>query len=375
MEHFEVTYHLAGPGEDVRMQAESVLLEQTVETPRRVAERYPFVRDNLLGQVRSVTEADEGGFLAHLSLPVATASADPAQFLNVLFGNASLQPFVTLHDFEIPETLQAMFQGPRFGIDGIRARLGVHDRPLTCSALKPVGLDLEALAKLCRAFALGGIDMIKDDHYLADQPFASFETRVLACQEIVEEIAAKTGRKTLYVPNLSGTPEAVRRQADIAQEAGAQAVMVAPMLLGLPFFYELTRHRVDVPVLAHPSFGGALRIRPETLFGKLFRLFGADAVIFANYGGRFAYPQDLCGRIADTLRRPWHGFRSAFPVPAGGMTTDRTDELVSFFGPDTVLLVGGSLLEAGDALLERTRTFTESVARAALSEEKVKEEG
>jgi len=36
------------------------------------------------------------------------------------------------------------------------------------------------------------------------------------------------------------------------------------------------------------------------------------------------------------------------PVPAGGMLVDRVDEMVSDFGPDTMLLIGGGLLSAGD---------------------------
>lgn len=369
MEYLDVTYHIDGPAGEAQGRAESVLLEQTVETPRAVAERYAFVRDNMMGRLLALDPDPEGGFRARMALPLVTASVDPAQFVNVLFGNASLHPFVSLDDFDVPASMGdamggamgGLFRGPRFGLSGLRARLGVYGRPLTCSAVKPVGLGLAELAGLARTFALGGIDLVKDDHYLADHPFSGFAERVRACQAAVAEASAQTGRRTLYVPSLSGTPEAVRRQADLAQEAGVEAVMAAPMLLGLPLFYELTHQRLDVPVLAHPSFGGAGRIRPETLFGKLFRLFGADAVIFASYGGRFAYPPAVCRRLADALRRPWHAFEPAFPVPAGGMQVERTAELVAFYGVDTVLLIGGSLLEAGDALLDRTRAFTESV--------------
>jgi ribulose-bisphosphate carboxylase large chain len=138
------------------------------------------------------------------------------------------------------------------------------------------------------------------------------------------------------------------------------------MLLGLPTFFELVGRHVDVPVLAHPSFAGSTRIDVETLIGKLLRLFGGDAVIFANYGGRFSYDADVCAAIAERLRAPWNHVAPAMPVPAGGMTVERTRELVDFFGVDTMLLIGGSLLSAGDRLLDRTRAFTEAVAESAL---------
>jgi ribulose-bisphosphate carboxylase large chain len=365
MRFLHVTYRLETPPAEAAALAETLLLEQSVETPRRVAEHDAFVRDNLLGHIHALRATEDGAARLTLALPLLTASADPAQFLNVLFGNTALQAGVTLEDFDVPPALHALFRGPQFGMQGLRARLGVPTRPLTATALKPVGLGVDALAALCRTFAEGGIDLIKDDHYLADHSFCPFDARVRACQAAVEDVAARTGHRALYVPHLSGTPDQVYRQADLAQEAGAGAVMAAPMLLGLPAFYALTHTRLDVPVLAHPAFAGGPRIRPETFLGKLFRLYGADAVIFPNYGGRFPFSEEQCRRLAATLRDAWGPYRSAFPVPAGGMTVERVGEMITFFGPDTVLLIGGSLLDAGDALLERTRTFVTRVEHLA----------
>jgi hypothetical protein len=39
---------------------------------------------------------------------------------------------------------------------------------------------------------------------------------------------------------------------------------------------------------------------------------------------------------------------------------------MEFYGPDCLLLIGGSLYEAGDALFTRTRELVDHVARAAL---------
>lgn len=367
MDPLEVTYHLDVDAEGAEALADAVYLEQTIETPRAVGLRYPFVRTHMMGKRGTLRPAPEGGFHVTMHLPAHTATADPSQFLNVLFGNSSMHGRVRLVDFGLPPSPSPLFRGPRFGIEGIRERLRVHDRPLTASALKPVGLSVPETAALCRTLAEGGIDLIKDDHYLADHSFCPFEARIRACRDAVAEGAARAGSRAIYVPNLSGTPETVLRHYDAAREAGIEAVMVAPMLLGLPFFHELTHRHLDVPVLAHPSFTGTTRMRPGALLGKLFRLFGADAVIFANYGGRFSFPRDVCLDVARALRRPWLPFLPSFPVPAGGMQVERAGELVESFGRDTILLIGGSLLEAGDALLERARSFTETIARTALS--------
>lgn len=367
METFDVTYRIDAPASDVDARAEAVLLEQTVETPAAVAQAYPFVRDHMMGRIQEITPHPGGGFRVVLALPLPTAIADAAQFVNVLFGNASLHADVVLEDFTLPAAVARLLVGPRHGLAALRIATGVAERPLTCSALKPVGLTVDEVARLCRRLAEGGIDIIKDDHYLADHPFCPFDARVRACQAAVDEVAARTGHRTLYAPNLSGPPDAVRRQAETAQALGVRVVMAAPMLLGLPTFHALVRDALDVPILAHPAFAGALRIRPAALLGKLFRLYGADAVIFASFGGRFSLSPAACGDLADALRAPWDGMRAALPAPAGGMTVERVSELVAFYGNDVMLLVGGSLLLAGEAVSERTRAFTEAVAGAARS--------
>ena len=118
----------------------------------------------------------------------------------------------------------------------------------------------------------------------------------------------------------------------------------------------------DVAFLAHPSFGGASRIAPELLIGTLFRLFGADAVIFPTHGGRFGYTAETCRRIAAAARVNWVEMRRALPVPAGGITLARVPEILDFYGPDTMLLVGGSLLAAREHLTAETAAFTRTVA-------------
>ncbi len=363
----QVVYRLTVPVEEQGAFARALLLEQTVETPEEVALRVPAVRERLMGEIVELEPLEGGGARLALRLPVETAAVDPAQFLNVLFGNASLHDQVLLEDFELPPTLRERFPGPRFGIEGVRKWLGVLDRPLTASALKPVGLSMDELVVLCRSLAEGGIDLIKDDHYWGDHSFAPFEQRLRRCQEVVQEVSARNGRRIVYAPSLSGTPSEVLRQAEIAQRYEVGAVLVAPMLLGLPFFYELVTRYLEVPVLAHPSFAGAQRIRPETLLGKLFRLFGADMVIFPSFGGRFSYSRVTCRRLAEQARRPWGAYRPALPVPAGGMQVERARELIEFFGRDVMLLIGGSLLRAqpGPELTARARALVESVVEAA----------
>ena len=74
------------------------------------------------------------------------------------------------------------------------------------------------------------------------------------------------------------------------------------MIAGFANMQALAREFPDMAFFAHPAMGGAARIAPDLLIGKLFPLIGADAVIFPNYGGRFGYSPDTCRRLAGHAR-------------------------------------------------------------------------
>lgn len=359
-----MVYRIEAATSEVEARAEALALEQTVELPRGCV-RDPFVEREIVGRVESIEPDGEGAFRVAIDYPAATTASDPAQLLNVAFGNASLQEHVTLLDVQPPAPLRETLGGPRFGAAGLRTAAGRLEGPLTCTALKPLGLGPQALAARCETFARAGVDVIKDDHGLADHPFCRFEARLLACRAAIERAADATGRRAVYAPSVTGSPDRVRRQIDRAAALGAGAILVAPMLLGLPVLHQLAHDGPALPILAHPAFGGGPRVAPSALFGRLFRLYGADAVIYPHWGGRFGYSARTCAAIATALRETWKPLRPALPVPAGGMDVERAAELVRFYGGEVMLLIGGSLYEAGDALLERSRGFVASVRAAA----------
>jgi len=136
--------------------------------------------------------------------------------------------------------------------------------------------------------------------------------------------------------------------------------MVAPMVAGLANVLRLVRENPGLAFLAHPSLAGS-RIAPPLLCGKLFRMLGADAVVYPNYGGRFGYSPETCRALARTALADWHDLKPCVPVPAGGMTTGRVPEMLDFYGADIMLLIGGGLLEARDRLTEETAAFVGAV--------------
>ena len=367
MPWLNVCYRVRAATDEIDAIAQALALEQSVEVPL-AAVRDPSVAEHIVGRVASIRSLDAARFEAfevNLQLALDTTGLDVAQTINMLFGNSSLHEHVELMDAELPAELLHAWRGPRFGINGLRELVHAGARPLTCAALKPQGLSSETLATLCHTFACGGIDVVKDDHGLADQRYSPFAERVRACQGALVRANKATGRHSIYAPSLVGSPRALIEQARIVREEGIGMVLVAPTLIGMPAFAELVAEHIRVPVLAHPAYAGACRVAPPFLLGKLFRALGADAVIYPNFGGRFAYPPELCLQIAQACRSESLAVRPALPVPAGGMTVERVDELIEFYGNDVMLLIGGSLLVAGDALLDRTREFVAKVDASA----------
>ncbi|HRK56116.1 MAG TPA: RuBisCO large subunit C-terminal-like domain-containing protein, partial [Burkholderiaceae bacterium] len=335
--------------------------EQSIEMP---LEALPDERlaERVVAQVLSVDAQPDGCFHARLALAPETVGDEPGQFMNMLFGNCSLQPDVELIDVQLPADLAACWGGPHQGIAGLRERTGADGRALTCSAIKPIGLDPDALAGLCRTMAQA---VVKDDHGLANQHSAPFEARVRACQAAVQEgnarRPAQLAGQTLYAPSLYGHYGQMREQLMLARSLGVQAVLIAPVLCGVSTFVALKKEFDDLLFIAHPALGG-LRMSAEVLFGKLFRLFGADATIFTNHGGRFALSRSACLTLVKHARQPWHGLKPSMPTPAGGMRIERVAQMLDDYGPDCMLLIGGDVLLAKEALLARCRAFVAAVS-------------
>lgn len=362
MSRLVATYHVRSDAHAIEARARAVAVEQSVEMPLSAIEDQ-HILDEIVGRVDDIAEVSSGLFAVRIALSRATVGDDAGQLINMLFGNTSLQDDVVLHDAEFPDDVVAPYEGPNIGLEGLRERVGAEARALTCSALKPQGLSSARLAELAARFARGGIDYIKDDHGLADQSYSPFAARCAAVARTLRAIAHETGRHTRYVPSLSGDLDALRAQIKAARDNGIDTVMVQPMIMGLSNFVKLKRENPSLAFFAHPTLAGAARIAPALLFGKIFRMLGADALVFPNHGGRFGYTPDTCREIARAGLAGWHGLKAAVPVPAGGMTTKRVGEMLDFYGADVMLLIGGALLEARERLTEETAAFVAEVKR------------
>lgn len=360
-ERFRVVYRLAGSPSEAREKAWGICLEQTVEFPDDLVPEGD-IRDHIVGRVEDFKPTAGGGWEAAIGYAVETSGFELTQLLNVILGNSSIKPGIRVERLELPDGLLRSFRGPRFGRAGWRGRLGVPRRPLLCAALKPMGLPPRELADLAHQFALGGIDIIKDDHGLADQSFAPFKERVERCVEAVARANRQTGLKCIYAPNITGPADRVIENALFAKQAGAGGLLVSPGLTGLDTMRRLADDdRIALPIISHPAFQGSFVVSLDhgvshyALFGQIARLAGADAVIFPNYGGRFAFSRDDCRSIAEGCAAEMGGIKLIFPTPGGGMSPDSVPDMRRVYGREVIFLIGGGLHKHGPDLVENCR--------------------
>jgi len=357
-----VTYRLRTGG-DAEQRAAALALEQSIEMPL-AAVTDARVLDEVVARVERLDPRADGSTLARLTLSAETIGNDAGQLMNMLFGNSSLLGDIEIEEVALPADMVTAFGGPTLGIAGLRRLTGVQQRALTCTALKPIGSDAVDLARLSAAFAEAGIDVIKDDHGWAAHGRTPFQQRVIVCQREVEQANRGRSGRTIYAPALSGDSGTMREQLSFAQSHGIAAVLIAPMIAGVSNFHALRREFPAIAFIAHPALAGR-QIAPAALLGRLFRVFGADAVIFPNHGGRFSYSRATCNDIAARLREPLASLRPSMPVPAGGMSVERVPEIIADYGLDTMLLIGGNLLLARERLAERSAEFVHAVAAAS----------
>lgn len=285
-----------------------------------------------------------------IAYPAINFSPDLPAILTTVFGKLSLDGKIKLVDLEFGDQLKKTFPGPRFGIEGIRNKLGVYDRPLLMSIFKGViGRDLPFLLKQLKEQSLGGVDLIKDDEILFENELAPFEKRIMSGKQVLEEVYQTTGHRTLYAANLTGRTTQLKDKARKAAELGADALLFNVFAYGLDVLQELREDdEIGIPIMAHPAVSGAFTAADEygfshsLLLGKLLRYAGADFSLFPSPYGSVALEKQQALSIAEALTAE-DQFKRTFPVPSAGIHPGMVPLLIEDFGLDSIINAGGGV--------------------------------
>ncbi len=286
-----------------------------------------------------------------ISYPARNFTNDIPSLLTGVFGKLSMDGKIKLVDIQFPESFTAPFPGPKFGIEGVRERLGVYDRPLCMSIFKScLGMPFDDLKTQFRAQALGGLDLVKDDEIFFADEQAPFIERIQAFGQIAREVEQETGKPVLYAANLTGPTHELIDKAKRAVEAGAQCLLFNVLSYGFDVLHRLVQDsEVNVPIMAHPALAGALYPSPDygiatpLLLGKLMRLAGADLVLFPSPYGNVALDKAEALTLASHLTEADSKLKRSFPVPSAGIHPGLVGQLFADFGIDQVVNAGGGI--------------------------------
>jgi ribulose-bisphosphate carboxylase large chain len=357
MERVKATYVLEFQIESVERALDLLLAEMTcgiqyVSTRRgvkmdKVCESVPFVDDSVRGEIVSVEKEEGGLHRVRIGVPVSNIDVSLGGVTNlwpIVAGEVFNFHFIkraALTDLELPRSFEEHYLGPRFGIPGVRALLGIERAPLFGSIIKPnVGLDPERAAHTAGLLGRAGFDFIKDDEICVSPALCPLESRVRKIGEAVERASQAAGRKILYAANVTSDAVSLGKAAETALGAGAGGLMIDPFCAGLSSI-DFLRRSFPVPLYAHRVGYGLFCLGQNysvsfEVFTKLFRILGVD---FSHVGGIWGVSESSrkkTGRYLEVLRKETSK-KAVWPVVTG-ISAENMRDYHDFYGDDTMYM-------------------------------------
>lgn len=335
---------------NLEKKAEEIALGLTVGSWTNLPELEQSQLRKHKGRVVSTEGLQEDQALIHIAYPTINFSNDIPAILTTVFGKLSLDGKIKLLDLQFEDILKSKFPGPRFGIEGLREKLEVYNRPLLMSIFKGVlGKDINFLTEQLKQQALGGVDFVKDDEILFENELTPFEQRIIEGKKVLQEAYELTGHRTLYAVNLTGRTSQLKDKARKAKELGADMLLFNVFAYGLDVLQELREDdQISLPLMAHPAVSGALTssshfgLSHSLLLGKLLRLAGADLSLFPSPYGTVALEKSAAISIAEELTKS-DTIKRSFPVPSAGIHPGLVPLLIRDFGIESVINAGGGV--------------------------------
>ena len=303
--------------------------------------------------------------VVQLAFPIRAWGDNIPMMLLAIAGNCfAYSKNIMLTDLFIGKNLLKKFQGPKFGVDGIRSLTGVETRPLSLHIIKPkMGMTPEQTANQVRLTAAGGSDMCKDDEMLGDAYNNTVEQRLSEVMKEINRAADKTGKKMIYLCSITDEPSKMLDKARRAIELGANGLLVA-YSAGLASLRQLTSHPdITVPVMLHASHMIAMMKQIAwPVLAKLCRLCGADMMLTPTMWSSIPMVTMEEGlRTSFVKLAPWHHIKRTFPMPCAGVYPGLAEVIISEYGTDIVIPAGGGMLGHPDGYTAGAKSWRQAI--------------
>ncbi len=312
-------------------------------------------------------------YIIQIAFPMANIGGSLPMMLTTVFGNISASGMVKLIDCAFPKRYIEKFQGPKFGVQGLRDVLGVKDRPLLNAMIKPnIGWTPDEGAEIFYNAAKGGVDIIKDDELLpADESFCPLKERVTKFMEKEKKVFEETGEHTLYAVNVTDSIDKIKDNAYRAIEYGANSIMLNTYTAGHGALKMLADDpNINVPILAHVDFVGAYAsstytgISAPLVIGKITRLAGGDFQINGHPWGKFPIAYKIFYRSFKFFTQPWWNIKPMMYACSGGTTQLVVKNCIDALGTDIILAAGGGVHGHPDGSEAGARSMRQAIDAA-----------
>jgi len=340
-------FYVEPEGISLKEAAGGVAAESSVGTWTELTTIKPYV-EKLAARVFSIN-----GNNIRVAYPIELF--EPGNMPNILssvagnvFGLRALKN-LRLNDISLPRELVQSFKGPKYGICGIRELLGVNDRPLVGTIIKPkLGLKTKDHAKVAYDAWAGGCDVVKDDENLSSQRFNPFDDRVLETLEMRDRAEEETVEKKVYMVNITSETEEMMKRAQFVKDHGGRYLMIDILTCGFSALQTIREQDFGLVIHAHRAGHAAFTKNMKhgvsmKVIAKVARIIGVDQLHVGTVVGKMSETREEVSENCEALKTDMYGLNEVLPVASGGLYPGLVPALMSFFGNDFVIQAGGGI--------------------------------
>jgi len=341
------TFHVEPQGFSLKEIAGGIAAESSIGTWTELTTVKPYV-ERLAARVFAIK-----GNIVKIAYPIALFErGNMPNILSSIAGNVfGLRALknLRLNNIMLPAELANSFKGPRFGIDGIRDLLKVHDRPLVGTIIKPkLGLKTVDHARVAYDAWVGGCDIVKDDENLSSQRFNPFEERVVKTLASRDKAEEETGEKKMYMANITAETDTMLKRAEWVLDHGGEYVMVDILTCGFSALQTLRNQNFKLMIHAHRAGHAALTKNPKhgiamRVIAKVARIIGVDQLHVGTVVGKMSETKREVLENIEALKMEMGKIKPVMPVASGGLHPRLVPALMAIFGKDFVIQAGGGI--------------------------------
>jgi len=237
-----------------------------------------------------------------------------------------------------PESVEAQFKKPKYGIDGIRKFTDVYNKPLLGGIVKPkTGVSSDILLEMVKQMVEGGVNFIKEDEILSNPAFCAIEERVPKIMKYLE------GKNVVYAVCINADPAYSVKRAKLVHELGGNAIHIN-FWSGLGVYRSI--RDLDLPLFIHFQKSGDKILTNKShdfhidwnVICDLAGLIGVDFIHAGMSGGYSTTADDELRSTLDVLHK-----RNVMPALSCGFHPGLVQSINNKFGIQYMANVGGAI--------------------------------